>query len=229
MFYIIEKIKTNSERVQLTSTMCVSAARRIPLCYSNVYFTPFICQEPCTKSLISHTEKRCIVQIQWWLVSFCSPWAGRQKLIQLTELHYHSRTIKNTSESLFHRVTCSLITLNTHTAVYFHSVPQTPPCCPRYSQGALFSCYLRRGADHSQVGPARSAEGAPREPFLHCGSIGSPVAPLDTEWDQREYIIMHYSGRVRGCDSHNQSHSLLSLSSTDKKCAKIYCQDNLSF
>lgn len=36
---------------------------------------------------------------------------------------------------------------------------------------------------------------------------GSPVAHLDTGWDQKKYIVIHYRW---GCNNHGQSHSLLS-------------------
>ncbi len=72
---------------------------------------------------ICPTTKYCLSIKAWYIFFFCAK-----------ELHCYPKSIKiHQWATLLHWVTCSFITMNTHTVVYFDSIPHTPSCFPKYS------------------------------------------------------------------------------------------------
>ncbi len=73
--------------------------------------------------LLLSPTKYCVCIKAWYILFLCA-----------TEPHCCPKTVKNTSMSLLHWVTCPFITMNPHNVVCFYSIPHTPSFCRKYTQ-----------------------------------------------------------------------------------------------
>ncbi len=88
-----------------------------------------VCPDPLCKHLV-FTLKPTVNESTNFISIVCV-----SQLICLLPLSHRAPLLskKLISEPHCCAVTCSFITVNTHTVLYFDLIPHTPSCCPKYS------------------------------------------------------------------------------------------------